>query len=150
MLMYHQRRRNFRFFKVLFCFNLNFFNIFFYVGLNWYFLVSTNYFLYGESIIHYFKQFGKFSTIFSAIYNSLIIVLVDAFLMPLATHHRFISFTLYIFGFVLFVMNLKKSHYKFQFTQFAWTHMTLLLVVIQSHFIINNIFEGIKSNPSEN
>jgi phosphatidate cytidylyltransferase len=45
-------------------------------------------------------------------------------------------------GFVLFVINLKKGHYVFQFTQFAWTHMTLLLVVVQTHFIINNIFEG--------
>ncbi|CAH1763707.1 11499_t:CDS:10 [Entrophospora sp. SA101] len=95
--------------------------------LNWYFLVSTNYFLYGESIIHYFKE----------------VVLVDAFLLPLATHHRFISFALYCTGFVFFVANLKKGHYKFQFTQFAWTHMTLLIVVCQSHFIVNNIFEGL-------
>jgi len=95
--------------------------------LNWYFLVSTSYFLYGESIIHYFKE----------------VVLVDAFLLPLATHHRFISFALYCTGFVFFVANLKKGHYKFQFTQFAWTHMTLLIVVCQSHFIVNNIFEGL-------
>ncbi|RIB08385.1 phosphatidate cytidylyltransferas-like protein [Gigaspora rosea] len=95
--------------------------------LNWYFLASTNYFLYGESIIYYFKK----------------AVLVDAFILPLATHHRFISFTLYCIGFVLFVANLKKGHYKFQFTQFAWTHMTLLIVVCQSHFIVNNIFEGL-------
>ncbi|CAG8543913.1 13367_t:CDS:10 [Funneliformis mosseae] len=85
--------------------------------LNWYFLISTNYFLYGESIIYYFKE----------------IVLVDAFLLPFATHHRFISFTLYCIGFVLFVGNLKRGHYKFQFTQFAWTHMTLLIVF--SNFI---------------
>ncbi|CAG8719387.1 13548_t:CDS:10, partial [Cetraspora pellucida] len=96
-------------------------------SLNWYFLLSTNYFLYGESIIYYFKK----------------AVLVDALLLPLATHHRFISFTLYCIGFVLFVANLKKGHYKFQFTQFAWTHMTLLIVVCQSHFIVNNIFEGL-------
>lgn len=61
----------------------------------------------------------------------------------MAAHHRFISFALYIIGFVLFVVNLKKGHYKFQFSQFAWTHMTLLMVVCQSHFIINNIFEGL-------
>ncbi|KAJ3092543.1 hypothetical protein HK102_006096 [Quaeritorhiza haematococci] len=96
-------------------------------AINWYFLASTNYFLYGESIIHYFKKS----------------VLVDAFLSPLATHHRFISFLLYCFGFMLFVLNLKKGHYKFQFSQFGWTHMTLLLVVCQSHFVINNIFEGL-------
>jgi len=45
-------------------------------------------------------------------------------------------------GFVLFVANLKKGHYKFQFTQFAWTHMALLLITAQSHFLANNIFEG--------
>ncbi|KAF9995898.1 hypothetical protein BGZ79_010377 [Entomortierella chlamydospora] len=94
---------------------------------NWYFLFSTNYFFYGESLIHYFQH----------------VVFVDAFLLPFATHHRFISFTLYVIGFVFFVANLKKGHYRFQFSQFAWTHMTLLLVVCQSHFIINNIFEGL-------
>ncbi|KAG0215631.1 hypothetical protein BGX33_000969 [Mortierella sp. NVP41] len=96
-------------------------------SMNWYFLFSTNYFFYGESLIHYFQH----------------IVFVDAFLLPFATHHRFISFTLYVIGFVFFVANLKKGHYRFQFSQFAWTHMTLLLVVCQSHFIINNIFEGL-------
>ncbi|KAF9323468.1 hypothetical protein BG006_001426 [Podila minutissima] len=95
--------------------------------MNWYFLFSTNYFFYGESLIHYFQH----------------VVFVDAFLLPFATHHRFISFTLYVIGFVFFVANLKKGHYRFQFSQFAWTHMTLLLVVCQSHFIINNIFEGL-------
>jgi len=45
-------------------------------------------------------------------------------------------------GFVFFVGSLKKGHYKFQFTQFAWTHMALYLVVVQAHFIMNNIFEG--------
>lgn len=45
-------------------------------------------------------------------------------------------------GFVFFVASLKKGHYRFQFTQFAWTHMALYLVVVQAHFIMNNIFEG--------
>lgn len=50
--------------------------------LNWYWLASTMYFLYGESVIYYFKH----------------ILLVDKVLLPLATHHRFISFTLYVMG----------------------------------------------------
>ncbi|KAF8470169.1 phosphatidate cytidylyltransferase [Kalaharituber pfeilii] len=95
-------------------------------GLNWYFLATTMFYLYGESVIYYFKH----------------IVVVDAFLGPITTHHRFVSFMLYVFGFVFFVATLKKGHYKFQFTQFAWTHMALYLLVIQAHFIINNIFEG--------
>ena len=51
-------------------------------SLNWYFLGTTMYFLYGESVIYYFKH----------------VLLVDRILLPLATHHRFISFMLYIFG----------------------------------------------------
>ena len=94
---------------------------------NWYFLLVTNYYLYGETLISHFKH----------------VFLVDALLLPLATHHRFISFVFYVIGFMFFVMNLKKGHYKFQFLQFFWTHMTLLVVIFQSHFIINNILEGL-------
>lgn len=53
-----------------------------FLGVNRYFLFSTNYFFYGESLIHYFQH----------------VVFVDAFLLPFATHHRFISFTLYVIG----------------------------------------------------
>src|SRR5688500_10956804 len=51
-------------------------------SLNWYWLATTMYFLYGETVIYYFKH----------------IILVDKVLLPLATHHRFISFILYVFG----------------------------------------------------
>lgn len=47
-----------------------------------YFFVVTNYFLYGESIIYYFKH----------------IVFVDAYFIPFAKNHRFISFMLYTVG----------------------------------------------------
>ncbi|KAI1383831.1 phosphatidate cytidylyltransferase [Hypoxylon trugodes] len=95
-------------------------------SLNWYWLATTMYFLYGETVIYYFKH----------------IVLVDKVLLPLATHHRFISFILYVIGFVFFVANLKAGHLKFQFTNFAWTHMALYLIVVQAHFVMNNVFEG--------
>ncbi|KAG5292638.1 phosphatidate cytidylyltransferase [Histoplasma ohiense] len=101
-------------------------NLKFTKSLNWYFLATTMYFLYGESVIYYFKH----------------ILLVDKVLLPLATHHRFLSFMLYVMGFVFFVGSLQKGHYRFQFTQFAWTHMALYLIVVQAHFIMNNIFEG--------
>ncbi|KAG0746819.1 hypothetical protein G6F57_002682 [Rhizopus arrhizus] len=95
--------------------------------MSWYFLVTTTYYLYGESIIYYFQS----------------IVLVDSVLLPFATHHRFISFILYVIGFVFFVTNLRKGLYKRQFRQFGWMHMALLLIVFQSHFIVNNILEGL-------
>lgn len=57
-------------------------NLRFTKSLNWYFLATTMYFLYGESVIYYFKH----------------VLLVDKVLLPFATHHRFISFMLYIMG----------------------------------------------------
>lgn len=95
--------------------------------LNWYFLAATIYFLEGENLIYYFQN----------------IVLVDSLLLPLATHHRFLSYCLYIIGFVYFVFSLEKGHYRFQFAQFCIAHVALLLVVIQAHFVINNIFSGL-------
>ncbi|KAF8210315.1 cytidylyltransferase family-domain-containing protein [Mycena galopus ATCC 62051] len=95
--------------------------------LNWYFFVITNYFLYGESIIYYFKH----------------VVFSDAQLLPFATNHRIISFTLWTIGFVGFVMSLQKGFLKQQFGLFAWVHMSLLIIVLSSHFIINNILEGL-------
>ena len=50
--------------------------------MNWYFFAVTMYFLYGESVIYYFKH----------------VLVVDKILLPLATHHRFISFMMYIMG----------------------------------------------------
>lgn len=95
--------------------------------LNWYFFAVTNYFLYGESIIYYFKH----------------VVFSDANLTIFATNHRIISFALYTIGFMGFVMSLKRGYLKQQFGLFCWVHMTLLLVVVSSHFIVNNILEGL-------
>ena len=41
---------------------------------------------------------------------------VQEFASPLMTYHRFISFTLYIMGFVGFVCSLRKKYYLKQFT----------------------------------
>lgn len=57
--------------------------------------------------------------------------------------HTLISFSLYTAGFVAFVLTLNKGAYTYQFGQFAWTHMILLVVFIPSSFFVSNIFEGI-------
>ncbi|KAH8929406.1 hypothetical protein BT69DRAFT_1307084 [Atractiella rhizophila] len=79
---------------------------------SWYFFGVANYFFYGESIIKYFKH----------------IVLVDAYLLPFAQHHRFISLILYVIGFVSFVGSLKRGQLRRQFGLFCWIHMTLLYI----------------------
>jgi len=40
-------------------------------------------------------------------------------------------------------MSLKKGYLKQQFGLFCWVHMSLLLIVVSSHFIVNNILEGL-------
>ncbi|EEF31177.1 phosphatidate cytidylyltransferase, putative [Ricinus communis] len=46
-------------------------------------------------------------------------------------------------GFMWFILTLKKKMYKYQFSQYAWTHMILIVVFTQSAFTVANIFEGI-------
>ena len=105
-----------------------------------YFLVTSNYFLYGETLM---EQFG-------VVINS-----GPDFLGIRDRYHRFhqlpvscailrlISFAMYILGFVWFVLSLVKKYYLRQFSLFAWTHVALLCVVTQSYLIIQNMFEGL-------
>ncbi|XP_075420086.1 phosphatidate cytidylyltransferase 2 [Tenrec ecaudatus] len=94
--------------------------------LSWYFLLCVNYFFYGETVTDYFFT----------------LVQREEPLRILSRYHRFISFTLYLTGFCMFVLSLVKKHYRLQFYMFGWTHVTLLIVVTQSHLVIHNLFEG--------
>ncbi|KAI5700038.1 hypothetical protein M8J75_013119 [Diaphorina citri] len=96
-------------------------------SLSWYFLICSNYFFYGESLVDYFG----------------VLINRTDYLRVLVTYHRFISFCLYIVGFVWFVLSLVHKYYMKQFSLFAWTHVALLIVVTQSYLIIQNIFEGL-------
>eukprot|EP00210_Caulerpa_lentillifera_P007473 g7141.t1 len=57
--------------------------------------------------------------------------------------HSLISYILYTTGFMVFVLSLKKGMYLYQFGQYAWTHMILMIVFVPSSFLISNIFQGI-------
>uniref|UniRef100_A0A061S1F2 Phosphatidate cytidylyltransferase n=1 Tax=Tetraselmis sp. GSL018 TaxID=582737 RepID=A0A061S1F2_9CHLO len=57
--------------------------------------------------------------------------------------HNLVSFSLYVAGFIMFVLSLRKRMYLYQFGQYAWTHMILLTVFMPSSFFVSNIFEGI-------
>lgn len=95
--------------------------------LNWYFLISTLYFLDGQSIFVFFQE----------------IHMSTPSMMFMYRNHKLIAYTLYLAGFIFFVYTLKKGFYKFQLAQLCATHMALLIVVFQSHLIIDNIFNGI-------
>jgi len=93
---------------------------------NWFVLFITFFFLYGQQVLGFFYH-RLDSEIFQNLQRS----------------HLGVSYTMYIMAFATFIFTLKKETLKYQFTQLAWTMMTLLLVVGQSHFMFNNAFEGL-------
>ncbi|XP_039273831.2 phosphatidate cytidylyltransferase 2-like [Styela clava] len=93
--------------------------------LSWYFLVCSNYFFYGETRAEMFSNLMDYK-----------------FVSILLKYHRLISFTLYLIGFMLFVLSLVKKRYRLQFFMFGWTHVTLLIIVSQSHLIMTNLLDG--------
>lgn len=99
--------------------------------LNWHFFFTAMLFAYGR-----FLSGQLVNTVTS-----------DKFLYQLVSglikYQMFICYFLYIAGFMWFILTLKKGMYKYQFGQFAWTHMILFVVFLQSSFAVANIFEGI-------
>ncbi|KAL3507714.1 hypothetical protein ACH5RR_033096 [Cinchona calisaya] len=99
--------------------------------LNWYFFFTAMLFVYGR------------------ILNQRLVntVIQDKFLHKLVSefikYHMVTCYFLYIAGFMWFILTLKKKMYKYQFGQYAWTHMILIVVFTQSSFTVANIFEGI-------
>eukprot|EP00045_Choanoeca_perplexa_P016013 m.210400 g.210400 ORF g.210400 m.210400 type:complete len:429 (-) comp17143_c0_seq5:120-1406(-) len=97
-------------------------------SLSWYFLLAANYFFYGENFTPLLHEFFAGSTTQAT---------------AIIQYHRFVSFWLYVIGFVTFVLSLRAGFYKFQFKQFGWTHLALLLVVATSQLIVRSIYEGL-------
>jgi len=95
--------------------------------LSWHFLICSNYFLYGEIVADRFA----------------ILIKSEEHLTFLAHHHRLISLSAYLLGFMLFVYSLVKRKYRSQFYMFGWIHVTVLLLVAQSHLLIQNLLEGL-------
>lgn len=99
--------------------------------LNWHFFFTVMLFAYGRFLS---RQFVNTVTSDKLLYQ-----LVSG----LVKYQMLICYFLYIAGFVWFILTLKKKRYNYQFGQYAWTHMILLLVFAQSSFTVANIFEGI-------
>ncbi|XP_078151398.1 phosphatidate cytidylyltransferase 1-like [Carex rostrata] len=99
--------------------------------LNWHFFFTAMLFTYGRFLSHHLVN--------TVTTDKLLYKLVSA----LVKYQMLICYFLYIAGFMWFILTLKKKMYKYQFKQYAWTHMILLLVFAQSSFTVANIFEGI-------
>ncbi|PKA64780.1 Phosphatidate cytidylyltransferase [Apostasia shenzhenica] len=99
--------------------------------LNWHFFFTAMLFTYGRFLSQHLVN--------TVATDKLLYRLVSW----LVKYQMFICYFLYTAGFVWFILTLKKKMYKYQFSQYAWTHMILLTVFAQSSFTVANIFEGI-------
>ncbi|GFY91688.1 cytidinediphosphate diacylglycerol synthase 2 [Actinidia rufa] len=98
--------------------------------LNWHFFFTAVLFVYGR-----FLNQRLVNTVTS---DKFLYQLVSNFIK----YHMVTCYFLYIAGFMWFILTLKKKMYKYQFGQYAWTHMILIVVFTQSSFTVANIFEG--------
>ncbi|KAF7840560.1 phosphatidate cytidylyltransferase 1-like [Senna tora] len=99
--------------------------------LNWHFFFTAMLFVYGRILSQRLVNTVTLDKVLYQLVNSLI------------KYHMVICYSLYIAGFMWFILTLKKKMYKYQFGQYAWTHMILIVVFTQSSFTVANIFEGI-------
>ncbi|XP_028778771.1 phosphatidate cytidylyltransferase 2 [Neltuma alba] len=99
--------------------------------LNWHFFFTAMLFVYGRILSQRLVNTVTLDKVLFKLVSSLI------------KYHMAICYSLYIAGFMWFILTLKKKMYKYQFSQYAWTHMILIVVFTQSSFTVANIFEGI-------
>lgn len=98
--------------------------------IGWYFFGSVLYLFYGKAVLSHFENQSQPFMQWPILQNAL-------------RHHSFWSFLLYVIGFVGFVMSLRKDHYSEQFSYFGRTLVALVVVVVQSHFMILNVTQGL-------
>ncbi|XP_050935887.1 phosphatidate cytidylyltransferase 1-like isoform X1 [Cucumis melo] len=100
-------------------------------SLNWYFFFTAMFFVYGRLLSQRLVNTVTTDKVLYQLVSSLV------------KYQMAICYFLYIAGFMWFILTLKKKMYKYQFGQYAWTHMILIVVFTQSSFTVANIFEGI-------
>jgi phosphatidate cytidylyltransferase len=96
----------------------------------WYFFVSCLFLFYGKAVLAHFEDQGMSFMKHPGMQYAL-------------RHHSFISFVLYCAGCVGFVMSLKQGQYLYQFSYFGRALAALIIVVVQSHFVILNVRQGL-------
>jgi len=61
----------------------------------------------------------------------------------LVKYHSLVTFCLYCIAFAAFVLSLSSGHLKERFKSFAWTHMILLVVMLQVNLWEHTVFKGL-------
>lgn len=95
--------------------------------LSWYFLIVIMFYLKAQSLFGFFHNVGIWERV----------------LWPVMHYHVFLSYSLYMVGFLVFVSTLTQATCREQYAHFCATHLALLMVVAQGHFIESNILHGL-------
>lgn len=96
-------------------------------NISWYLLICTLFYLEGDSLFKFFHNVG------------IPYRLIDRF----ARYHAIFSYALYIIGFMYFVISLKPGYYRQQYAQLCTTCLALIVVVVQGHYIGENVLHGL-------
>lgn len=95
--------------------------------INWYIFFAFNYY-----------QLGKFVAL-KLPYLGIKYHIIGRLLF----YHNFVCFSLFIVGFLSFVLSLKQGFLKYQFRLFGWILMATLLCSTAAWLICFNIYEGL-------
>jgi len=99
--------------------------------INWYFLFVSFLYFYGKPVLLHLS---------TSDIGAPLITHIAQFTYEFA---RPIIFTLYVGGFVAFILSLQRDSLRYQFTQLTWTILTLLMVVGQTHFSMQYMYDGL-------
>ena len=75
-------------------------------------------------------------------FNNMLKDIPNVFLQTVLEYKKFIFFCLYMAGFLIFVLHLKKGFYRYQIRLFFWTHLVLGLILAVSS-TVNLIYHGL-------
>jgi len=92
--------------------------------INWYLFIIYNYYSLGKFIALKMPYLG----------------VTYPFIGKLLGYHNFISFSLFVIGFLTFVLSLKQGFLKYQFRLFGWIVIAILLVCSQAWSMCSNIY----------
>jgi phosphatidate cytidylyltransferase len=99
----------------------------YFFAMRWYWFVSANFFFLRIFLAPQLERLAQ-------IHPSVEFVL---------KYHQIISYGLFLAGFVLFVLTLRRFSLRYQFQQLSWALVTILICVIQGAAHIANIYNGL-------
>lgn len=95
--------------------------------INWYIYFSYNYLCLGRFVASKLPYLG----------------IEYPLIGRLLIYHNFISFSLFIIGFLSFVLSLKQGFLKYQFRLFGWIIIATLLIATPAWSMCSNTYEGL-------